>query len=272
MKMDRKRALHCATLGILFSASCALGGQTAHAQSTQERRIPISPAVEDSIRQSNLAAIAAAVDLHAGRYAQAEAEAREAVSLEFLIGMGQEVLAAALAAQGKDKEALQEYHAIVVDQMDHHASNMVPYAQLLLKSGDWKEALSVYNRALSRFPNAELASESAHFSPDVPEPAALAVALHIQRGRLYNAAPNAAGQTQNTEAMAEYGKALQLAPDNVLVNFYYGSGWQRLTPAEKVKFGNAAQARAAFQKAANLGGGDIKKNAEEALKAFAPPR
>jgi len=271
MKTDRKRALHCATLGILFSASCALGGQTAHAQSTQERRIPISSAVEDSIRQSNQAAIAAAVDLHAGRYAQAEAEARESISLEFLGGMGREVLAAALDAQGKDQEALREYQG-VVDHEDRHARNLVPYAQSLLKSGDWKEALSIYNEALSRFPNAELASESAHFSPDVPEPAALAVALHIQRGRLYNAAPNAAGQTQNTEAMAEYGKALQLAPDNVLVNFYYGSGWQRLTPAEKAKFGNAAQAKAALQKAAALGTGDVKKNAEEALKAFALPR
>lgn len=272
MKTDRKRALHCATLGILFSAICTLTGQRAQSQVMQHVRVPISPAVEASVEQSNQAAIAAAVDLHAGRYAQAEAEARESVSLEFLIGMGREVLAAALAAQGKDKEALQEYHAIVVDQMDHHASNMVPYAQLLLKSGDWKEALSVYNRALSRFPNAELASESTHFSPDVPEPAALAVALDIQRGRLYNAAPNAAGQTQNAEAMGEYGKALQLAPDSALVNFYYGSGWQRLTPAEKAKFGNAAQARAALQKAAVLGTGDVKKNAEEALKAFATPR
>ena len=253
-------------------AICLSVTPAAQSQVMQHVRIPISSAVEDSIRQSNQAAIAAAANLHVGRYAQAEAEARESISLEFLLDPGREVLAAALAAQGKDQEALQEYHIIVVDRADHHARNLVPYAQSLLKSGDWKEALSIYNEALSRFPNAELASESAHFSPDVPEPAALAVALHIQRGRLYNAAPNAAGQTQNTEAMGEYGKALQLAPDNALTNFYYGSGWQRLTPTEKAKFGNAAQAKAALGKAARLGEGDVRKNAEEALRAFAPPR
>ncbi len=271
MKTDRKRALHCATLGILFSASCALVGQTAHAQSTQERRIPISPAVQEAARQSYLLARIAADDLHAGRYAQAEAEAREAAAMNFSPGVGQEVLAAALDAQGKDQEALQAYQ-FVVEHVDGQPRNLLPYAQLLLKSGQWEQAVTVYNKAISQFSERGLVKTNSQFSSTVSEPAALAVAIHLARGLTYMGVCGWANEPQNKEAMAEYGKALQLAPDNALTNFYYGSGWQRLTPAEKAKFGNAAQAKAALQKAAALGTGDVKKNAEESLKAFAPPR
>ena len=107
---------------------------------------------------------------------------------------------------------------------------------------------------------------NSHFSPDTPEPAALAVALHIARGMVYNTTGGWAGTGQDTEAMAEYGKALQLAPDNALANYYYGVGWHKLSPAERVKFGHADQAKAALQKAIQLGDPTVKKMAEETLK------
>lgn len=186
--------------------------------------------------------------------------------MHILPGIDEEVLAAALDAQGKDVEALQTY-CHVVEQLDAHPENIIPYALLLLKSGQWKKAAVTYETAVAKFPSyTSLAPVDYHFSPDVPEPMALAVAIHIERGRIYNAGSNWAGETQNTEAMAEYGKALQLAPDNTIANYYYGVGWQRLSPAECTKFVSAQQAKAALTKAVKMGKGPVKIAAQKALR------
>ena len=230
------------------------------------------------LEQTGLFTHAAAADLHLGNYAQAEAEAREAISTDLMAGgVSEEVLAAALEGQGKDQEALQQYQTVV--EHDKQPRNLLPYAQLLLKSGQWAQAVAVYNQVLPHLPDVGPHPETpvvhdgdqiranSHFSPDVPEPAALAVALHIARGMVLNTTGGwAGGVPQDTEAMAEYGKALQLAPDNALANYYYGVGWHKLSPAERVKFGHAEQAKAALQKAAQLGDPTVKKMAEETLK------
>jgi len=220
----------------------------------------------------------AVADLHAGNYALAEMEARESLSLKD-IGVSNEVLASALEAQGKDKEALQEYHVIVVDQKAGYPRVLLPYAQLLLKSGQWRQAVSVYNQALPNLPDAsihrqnpfirdsELIAANSHFSGDVPEPAALATALHIARGMVYSTTISWSGDAQDTEAMSEYKKALQLAPDNALTNYFYGVGWQKLSPAERVKFGTAQQAKAALQKAVKIGNANVRKAAAKALES-----
>ena len=231
------------------------------------------------MQQSTQLGYSAASDLHLGNYAQAETEARETISTgPMTAGFANEVLAAALDAQGKDKEALEAYRVMVVDQKASYPRVLLPYAQLLLKSGHWAQALAVYNQVLPYLPDVgphpetpvvhdgNQISANSHFSPDVPEPAALATALHTARGLVYNSTPTWSGESQDTEAMAEYGKALQGAPDNALANYYYGVGWHKLSPAERVKFGHAAEAKAALQKAALTGNGDVKKMAEETLK------
>ena len=240
---------------------------------------PATPAQQAAMDQAGQFGYAAANDLHLGNYAQAEAEARETISTgPVTAGFANEVLAAALEAQGKDQEALQAYHVMVVDQKASYPRVLLPYAQLLLKSGQWVQALAVYNQVLPHLPDVgphpetpvvhdgDQITANSHFSPDVPEPAALATALHIARGLVYSSTPTWSGEVQNTEAMAEYGKALQTAPDNALANYYYGVGWHKLSPAERVKFGHADQAKAALRKAALTGTGDVKKMAEETLK------
>ena len=144
--------------------------------------------------------------------------------------------------------------------------NLLPYAQLLLNSGQWAQAVAVYNQALPKLGHEELEQITNHFSPDVPEPAALALAIHLERGQLYNAAADWAGESQDTEAMSEYGKALQSAPNNALANYFYGIGWQKLSPADRAKFGTAQQAKAHLQKAVKVGNANVKKAAEKALK------
>ncbi len=237
--------------------------------------LPTTPEQQEQNQEARQLDQEASRDLHAGRYAEAEALSREVLSLLPVDGVSKENLAAALAAQGKDQEALQEYRAIAAGGQPR---NLLPYAQLLLKSGQWAQAVTVYNQALPNLPDVGPHPETpivhdgdqiradSHFSPDVPEPAALAVALHIARGMVYNTTPGWAGTGQDTEAMAEYGKALQLAPDNALANYYYGVGWHKLSPAERIKFGHADQAKAALQKAAQSGDPSVKKMAAETLK------
>jgi tetratricopeptide (TPR) repeat protein len=219
---------------------------------------------------------AAAEELHQGNYVQAEADARQSISIS-PSGVSEEVLASALDAQDKDKEALTQYQT-VVEHYDLQPRNLLPYAQLLLKSGQWAEAVALYNQVLPHLPDVgshpeiptvhdgDVIRANSHFSPDVPEPAALATALHIARGMIYNATTGWAGDSLDKEAMAECAKALQSAPDNALANYYYGVGWQNLSLTDRAKFGNAEQAKAALQKAVKIGNADVKQAAERALK------
>ena len=209
----------------------------------------------------------AAADLHAGQYAQAEAEARQSLSLR-AGDIAEEVLAASLEAQGKDQEALQQYHVMVIDQKAGYPRVLLPYAQYLLKSGQWAQAAAVYNQALPLLGNGELEKETSHFSPDVPEPLALETAIHLERGQIYNGTFGWAGDTQNVEAMGEYTKALRLAPDNALTNYFYGVGWQKLSPTERTKFGTVQQAKAHLRKAEKVGNANIRAAAKKALKAL----
>ena len=223
---------------------------------------------------------AAAEDLHAGKYILAESEARQSLALFEGSGVSEEVLATALEAQGKDQEALQQYHIIVIDGGDSFPRNLVPYAQLLLKSGQWAKALTIYNQALPLLPNVgthpenptahdgDLVAANSHFSAEVPEPAALATALHIARGMIYNSTTSWSGDAQNTEAIEEYNKALRLAPDNALTNYFYGVGWQKLSPTERAKFGTVQQAKAHLRKAEKTGNASVKAAAAKTLKGL----
>ena len=223
---------------LLSTLFCSLASaQCVQAQVVEQDRIPISAqqlALED---QATQLAQAAATALHTGNYAEAEEKARQAEAFSPLAGVPQEVLAAALYKQGKDQEALELYRMMATGKQPR---NLLPYAQLLLKSGQWRQAATIYNQVLPHLPDVgphaetpvvhdgDLMTANSHFSPNVPEPAALATALHIARGMIYNATPDWAGEPQNTEAMAEYGKALQLAPNNALGNYFYSVGWQKL--------------------------------------------
>ena len=271
--------LRWAMLSFLLSVMCVLAGHTAQAQTAiSHRPAPISSKTREEARESFRMASTAAADLHMGRLALSESEARQALVIDTTNGVAQEVLAATLEEQGKDQEALQQYQTIV-EHYDKQARNLLPYAGLLLKSGQWAQALAVYNQALPHLPDVgphlegtiihdgDVMRANSHFSPDVPEPMALATAIHIARGMVYNNTPGWAGTGQDTEAMAEYAKALQTAPGNALANYYYGVGWHKLAPADRVKFGTAQQARAALQKAVKIGNADVKAAALKALKS-----
>ncbi len=247
-----------------------------HSITGGDYNVPQTPKQQAEAEQAGQLAQTAAADLHTGNYTRAEEEAREVLAIND-DGRAEEVLAAALEGQGKDQEALQQYQ-IVVEHYDKQARNLLPYAGLLLKSGQWAQALAVYNQALPHLPDVgphleativhdgDMMRANSRFSPDVPKPMALATAIHISRGMVYNTTPGWAGTGQDTEAMTEYAKALQTAPDNALANYYYGIGWHKLAPTDRVKFGTAQQAKAALQKAVRIGNANVKAAALKALK------
>lgn len=232
---------------------------------------PITPERQAVLDKTAQVVHDAAASLHAGRYAQAEQEARQVLSLSSDSDVGEEVLAASLNAQGKNQEALHAYRVMVVDEGARYTRVLLPYALLLLKSGQWEQAVTAYSQALPLLAEGKIMRENSHFSPDVPEPAALAVAIHIASGLTYSAEGDWAGEGQHKEMMAEFGKALQLAPDSDLANYHYGYGWRNLDPKERAKMGSVQQAKAALQKATLSGRADVKKAAQKALKDLNKP-
>jgi len=134
MKTNSKLSCCRVALGLLLSVTWALVGQPAQAQFIQHRSVQPTPEEREALRNSYLEARTASAFLHAGHYAQAEAEARQSLFLRSNCGLGDEVLAAALDAQGKEQEALKAYQT-VVEHHDRNPRNVLPYALLLLKSG-----------------------------------------------------------------------------------------------------------------------------------------
>lgn len=254
----------CAALAFCLSASPAVLAQPAN---------PVQITPEQQAVMEKVATLThdAAASLHAGRYSQAEKEARQALSLSKDSDVGEEVLAASLDAQEKNQEALHAYRVMVVDEGAGYTRVLLPYSLLLLKSGQWAQAVTVYNQALPLLAEGKIMRENSHFAPDVPEPAALEVALHIARGLTYNAGDDWAGEGQHKEMMAEFGKALQLASDADLANYYYGYGWRNLEPKERAQMGSMQQAKAALDKAVLSGKANVKDAAQKVLNDLNKP-
>ncbi len=233
--------------------------QSRRAVSGDSSYIPPTPLQEAQREQARSLDRDASTFLHAGHYAQAEAKARQVLALTGGYDLlGPEILAVALDAQGKTQEALQAYKVIVVGEGDTAPRTLLPYALLLLKAGQWAQAVAAYDKALPHLAFGELVRANSDFSPDAPEPTALATAIHIARGLTYNAEADWARETQDKEALAEYEKALALEPDSDLANYYYGYGLKKL--------GRTAQAGAAFQKTIKMAHGGVKLAAEKAIK------
>lgn len=263
-----------ATLSALFCVTAIALGQSYHStgrvhhpngQSLGANPAPLTlaqKAKEDEKWRLDQAALAA---LDQGQYTEAEADARQSISVGQDSGLAQEFLAASLNAQGKTQEALQAYK-VISDAGGAFPRNQVPYARLLLNSGQWAQAVTAYNKTLPDL--GDMLQANSHFSAGVPQPKGLAVALHIAQGLTYIGDAGWGSHSRHEEAMAEFDQALRLAPDSPLANYYYGYGWQHLDLKSRMRAANAQQAKAAFQKAAALGGEDVKKAAGESLRGF----
>jgi len=119
--------------------------------------------------------------LRAGQYASAEDNARQCIELGQDSGLAQEILASSLYAQGKSQAALQAYKEIA-DAGGKFPRNLIPYALLLLKSGQWAKAVTVYNQARNGVGDDSLPQLEGPFSIETPQPRELEAAIHIAQG------------------------------------------------------------------------------------------
>ncbi len=227
-------------------------------------QLPLTAAWKAKYRKAGMLAQAATAAMQSGDYAEAEANARAAVATGYDAGFAQETLAASLDAQGKSQEALQAYK-VIADEDDLYPRNLLPYAWLLLKAGDYRQAALAYNKALPRIADGAVIEKQGEFSPNVPYPTELAAAIQAALGleldwRGYHGTYKEAIQQSQTH----FQKALALEPNSSLVNYYFGYGLKRL--------GRRVEAQAAFQRAAALGQGDVKEAAEKELPGTERPK
>lgn len=204
--------------------------------------------------------------LHEGRYSEAEADARQALAISHNTDLlAPELLAASLDAQGKNSEALAAYQTLA-DRGSDHPRDLLPYALLLLKNGQWAKAVAAYNKTLPYIGFSDLLRKNSNFTAADYEPTALAAAIHIGLGMTYISSDDWAGNSRKEKGLAHLQQALALQSNSPLTNYYYGYGWRRLDRDSALKAATARQAKAALQKAMKLDNGDIKAASAETLR------
>lgn len=238
------------------------GTAQAQIQHRVSLRPPMTPAERTDFYRTAALTRDATSAMHSGDYAEAESYARASLASGLDAGFAHETLAAALDAQGKTQEALQAYK-VIAEAGGIFPRNLLPYALLSLKVGDWQQAVSAYNKALPLLDNGDIVRRSSNFAPNVPNPTALAAAIHIALGlqsdwRGYHGTY----QEMNQQTLVQFHQASMIEPSSPLAN--YGYGLKRL--------GRRAEAQKAFQKAATLGQGDIKEAARKELPETMRPK
>ena len=191
----------------------------------------------------------------------AEADFRRATALDASNPNALAGLAQTLEREGKGRQAINVYRYLLYPKqgwgtsMERDAILRMHFTLLLVKDGQWVEAVSVYENTIggirlgSSFP-----AMNVHFASAVLQPALLQGMAHLVMGITYS------NRLEHTQALTEYGAARDAQPSLALANYYYGLGLSRL--------GRRVEAKAAFEEAAGLGQDEVKAAAEEELKGF----
>jgi len=204
-------------------------------------------------------------DLNAGDYVGAETTARKLISLDD--PAANTILAPALAAQGKIDEALKAYAILEADN-DTRPRDMMPYALLLVRHGQWQAALAAYNKALPYVGSMlidghNLLLADSDYTADSPRPADLETDIHIALGFTEADDYGVTGANPRDRSLAEYREALKVEPDSPLANLAYANGLE--------EDGKEADATAAYKDVAAKYSGDVKIEAQKELGTYQPP-
>jgi tetratricopeptide (TPR) repeat protein len=171
---------------VFFVAVMLLSTGKAFGQVHNHVILPMPPAEKAAYDAASQLVDAAFAALDAGKYAEAEADVKQSMSL-YPLGLFQlRPIASALDALGKKGEAIKVY-AQFADASAAQPIETLPYALLLVKSGQYTHALKIYENALphvgSELTNGnELLSEDGDFTPEVPQPRALETDIRIAMG------------------------------------------------------------------------------------------
>lgn len=203
--------------------------------------------------------------LAAGDLNEAEAEFRSSVELNASDPVALAGFAQTLEQEGKSQQAISVYRYLLYPKkgwgtsMEQDPALRMRFASLLASDGQWAEAVSVYESTIGgvsigpAYPSLEV-----HFTADALQPALFQTMVHLALGVTYN------GRLEHSQALTQYAAAIKVMPDSALAHYCYGYGLQRL--------GRRVEAQAAFQQAATLDNGEIKKAALKELPALMQPR
>jgi len=270
-----------ALLGLCAIATASSPGntpQTPKPHSRTQFNLELSPEASAKLQQTEAASRAFYKDgetaLRAEDFMSAEEDFRRSISTDptepnglVYLGLGE-----ALAGQGQTAEAIKTYETIfdpgahVGFGGSYFTRARLEYALLLDQTGRWAEAVAAFEMAFPDVPAGDLPKIDVRFAPDVSQPDALAAAAHVCLGLDEDSECDLFGEFDHVTAFREYTKAMELRPNWDVANYYYGYGWKQLTPAERESVGSFEQAKAALQKAARIGKGDVKKAAQKALR------
>ena len=227
----------------------------------------LTPEETATIQHSDDLVAAGDAACRAGDYAEGEKDYKDAKVVQDWNVYADRGLAEALVGEGRYSEAVEIYRTLlapnphVVSGAIQETRTQMGFAIALSHVGEWEEAISIYEHEL---PNTIYFGDApqidVHFNPQVPRPAQLQALAHVAIGAEY------LGHSAAEEAFSEFAKAMQSDPNSAYSNYYYGYTWQRLSPAERMKFGTAQQAKAALQKAVKIGDANVKAAAAKALK------
>jgi tetratricopeptide (TPR) repeat protein len=211
---------------------------------------------------------AAEAALNAGQYELAISDAR-ASTVSDSPRLAQDVLVAALAAEGKRDEATKIYASIYAHG-GQRANDLLPYALMLVEDGQWSKAVDVYNRALQGvgsflFDGRDLLLADSAFAYDDPEPADLEADIHIAMGFVgINDFGIAGPATLSSQLpLIEIKKALALEPDAAFAQLAYAWALENS--------GQRDAAKAAFHQITDKYSGGIKISAEKELGIYVAP-
>lgn len=234
----------------------------------------IPPAIRAKDAQATKDYNDGAAEMRAKNYVSAqnsfEASLTNAQNGNVYLGIGE-----ALTAQGKTKEALQAYWNLFHPGPrqswggTYFSQAEMEYAVLLSENGRWPEAVGRYKEALSDVNYRSSPEINAYFDPAKPEPKRLQAAADIGTGLEVTHGGVGFDASAGERAFEEYTKALKLTPDWPVANYYYGFGWQNLTPPERsARAGQREAVKAALEKAAKLGTPDVAAAAKTELQTL----
>lgn len=200
------------------------------------------------------------ISLSKSEFDAAESDFRQALILYShnpwaLIGSGM-----ILERQGRPAEALAAYRQALGDRPDNgfysnapwEGEAMARYGLLAEGAGQWAEAVTAYEKARERLNVHFYPVPDVHFDPAVRQPSQLRAMLYVVQGLCLDA------QSKQVEALGAFAEAAHLDPEQPFAQFNLARGLR--------KAGRAAEARAAFQKAARLGSGAVQAEAQKALR------
>jgi tetratricopeptide (TPR) repeat protein len=256
-------------LGLLLAAACCFQPLIANAQSGSAGEnhsfrgvsgVVMDPAwiarVDAIATEANNSDRAGVTAAKAGQNEEAEADYRHALSVFPYDGLAYQRLAELYASEGKTAEAIATYRQLMYPPKSSVASDIRTrenYVILLAQTGQWQEAVYVYDENAGWFPTGDLPCAAVQFNVNDPQPQAMEAAAHVALGADASCQEDFINKIDLARMQSEFDKAVQLEPTWDVAQFYDAFGIRRS--------GRWREARAAFAKIAATGNGPVEISA-----------